>query len=273
MRNGSPGRAACAEFVAAPLKTQWISDAGGPLSKAVSAAAAATVSARVEALECRVFLSDTPWAPAPPAETSSYAPPAMAAQLTEPSPAPRPTVTSTTPGNGATGVPRDAFVSANVSVLGGTGIDKSTLSAHTVRLYRTSDGAVVPASLNTSAGGDVLVLGPSEPLEPNTQYTFEVTSELRVLTGDTFAPLTAHFTTGAASAVVDSSLKFNKVPQPAVPTASYTAVTVGPDGRLYAATDGGEILRFDVAEDGTLGNVVGIRSLIDANGGEPRFLT
>src|SRR5688572_5627279 len=109
MSNGSQGSAA-ADFVAARLKTGRISDVDR------------TSAARIESLECRVFLSDVPWGVEPAAREVWSAPPVVRAD--EPSPASRPAVTSTTPADGASGILRDAFISSNLSVIGGAGIDK-----------------------------------------------------------------------------------------------------------------------------------------------------
>jgi hypothetical protein len=182
-----------------------------------------------------------------------------------------PHVTSTTPADAATGVLRDAFVSANLLVPSG-GIDATTITAGTVKLYRTKDGAAVPSSVNTSAGGDVLALQPNDVLDPDTDYTFEVTSGLRDVSGNSFTPFVTHFRTGTGTAATDPSLTFTKVSL-TTPKAPYTGVTVGPDGRLYAGTELGDIVRFDIQPDGSLANPQVIRSLVDAGGGQPRLLT
>ena len=183
----------------------------------------------------------------------------------------RPSVTSTAPGHLATGVFLDTFISANLAVPSG-GIDPATLNASTVKLYRTADGQPVATSINTSAGGDVLALGPAVPLAPHTEYAFEVTGGLRDVSGQPFVPFVAVFRTGTATSAGDSSLRFDKFTQN-VPRAAYTGITKGPDGRLYAAVETGEIVRFDIRGDGTLHNAQIIRTLQDAYGGEARLLT
>jgi hypothetical protein len=182
-----------------------------------------------------------------------------------------PHVSSTTPADGATDVLRDAFVSANLLVPSG-GIDSTTIGVSTVKLYRTNDGAAVPSSVNTTAGGDALALQPNDVLDPDTDYTFEVTSGLRDVSGNAFVPFVTHFRTGTGSSATDPSLTFTKVSL-TTPKAPYTGVTVGPDGRVYAGTELGDIVRFDIQPDGTLANPQVIHSLVDANGGQPRLLT
>lgn len=178
----------------------------------------------------------------------------------------QPSVTSTNPVSGATNVMRDVFVSADVFVPNG-GIDPATLTSSTVFLYRTSDLQNVPAVLNTSGGGDVIVLRPASQLNANTTYTFEVTSGLKDITGVGFVPFTMSFTTGTGTGGTDTSVTFEKVALANAPVKTYTSVLLGPDGKLYAGTVNGEILRFAINADGTLGVAQSITSLQTANGG------
>jgi hypothetical protein len=222
----------------------------------------------IESLEGRTLFASFP----PPAARA--APPPLAFPISANDfAAGQPSVVSTTPADAATNVARDAFISANLAV-SGSGIDPRTLSADSVKLYRTTDGVQVAASLNTSAGGDVLALSPSTQLDADTDYTFEVTTNLKDLAGLSFTPMLVHFRTGSgSSSMPDGSLSFEKVPLSAVAPGSYTAVAKGPDGKLYAGTETGEIVRFDILEGGTLANPQTIHSLIDAAGGLPRMLT
>ncbi len=179
-----------------------------------------------------------------------------------------PSVTSVNPGPGATDVFLDHDVVATVSVPNG-GISQATLSASTVKIYPTgSPGAPVAAVLNTSGGGDIIVARPVANLAPNTSYTFEVTSGLQDVTGAGFAPFTSTFTTGTQVSPVDTSIQFEKVVLANVPTGQYTAVAIGPDGKLYAAGVAGHIFRWNILADGTLGPIETITSLRDANGGD-----
>jgi hypothetical protein len=177
-----------------------------------------------------------------------------------------PSVTSTNPANGATNVMRDVFVSADVFVPNG-GIDPATLNSSTAFLYRTSDLQNVPAVLNTSGGGDVIVLRPVSLLDANTSYTFQVTNGLKDITNVGFVPFTMSFTTGTGTGGTDTSVTFAKVALPNAPVKTYTSVLLGPDGKLYAGTINGEILRFAINADGTLGAPQSIVSLQTANGG------
>src|SRR5439155_3854386 len=109
----------------------------------------------------------------------------------------QPSVRTLSPGDGATNVATNGFVSGDLIMPNvGGGVDAATLTSATVFLQRASDGTPVPAALNTSGGGDVVVLQPSAPLDPQTQYNFTITSGLQDLTGAPFQPFTSSFTTG-----------------------------------------------------------------------------
>jgi uncharacterized repeat protein (TIGR01451 family) len=184
-----------------------------------------------------------------------------------PPPLARPSVTGVEPADGATGVPRDAFVAATVDLPNaGYGIDAATLTSDSVKLYPTAGGQPVPSNLNTSGGGDAIVLQPIEILAANTAYTFEVTEGLKDLAGSSFVPFTSTFTTGLTG-VPDppETIQFEQI----FGVASgemFTSVTMGPDGKLYAGTLDGKIVRYTVSADGTLSSAQTITSLQVANG-------
>ena len=112
---------------------------------------------------------------------------------------------------------------------------RATLTGVNVSLRRVSDSAVVPATLNTSGGGDVIVLQPNAALANQTQYRFTVSDGLEDLSGEAFIPFTSTFTTGnrrpAADPPTPSSTRSRSAPPPAdsispaspsAPTASST---------------------------------------------------
>ena len=76
-------------------------------------------------------------------------------------------MTAVAPGATATtDVPRDALRRRRrLPAHAGAGIDATTLTTTTVKLYRTSDRAPVTAVLNTSGGGDAIVLTPTALLD------------------------------------------------------------------------------------------------------------
>jgi glucose/arabinose dehydrogenase len=166
-----------------------------------------------------------------------------------PAAAARPSVRTTTPANLATGVDPTTSVVADLRLPGG-GVDPATLTPATVVLTRVADGAVVPAGTITSGGGDVVNLSPLAPLAPNTAHRFSLTDGVRDVAGRAFTPHSIVFTTGTGPGT--GVVRFEKVVGVAT-GASFTSVTAGPDGRLYAATSTGAIHRFPVLADGTLG--------------------
>ena len=189
-----------------------------------------------------------------------------------------PAVVDSTPANGATNVRRDlnGGISTNLYLpTSGAGVDESTLGPATVMLTRVSDGLIVSGTnATTSGGGDTitLTLAPTTSLAANTQYRFDVTDGVRDLSGASFTPYAATFTTGADGKIYDPSVSFDKIVQTNTEGKQFTGLTVGPDHRLYATTITGEINRFDIAADGSLSNGLLINS-IQANNGGNRIIT
>jgi hypothetical protein len=195
----------------------------------------------------------------------------------------RPSITSTIPADGATNVARSTSVAANIKSVN-DGVDDATLDSNTVRLFKVdsdgTNGAQVDATYGTSGGNDVINLIPKSALEANTKYRFEVTDGVKDLDGLAFRPYTMSFTTGSAlvfnpPGVTDGdvgSAAFEKVAQPNVPNKTFTSVTMGPDGKLYAGTIGGEIYRFPVESDGDLGTPEIINTVRSNNGDAQRIV-
>jgi len=183
----------------------------------------------------------------------------------------RPSVTGTRPANGETNVSRDIFVAGDLNLPNvGGGVDVSTLNTNSVRLVRTSDGQLIPGSVDTTGGGDAIVYQPSTPLAASTSYTFIVTDLVKDTTGAAFVPFTATFTTGTSGGQVDSSIAFERIMLPTTFGSAWTGLTEGPDGKLYATTIDGKIVRFGFNSDGTLGSGQVINTIIDGEGG-PRM--
>ncbi len=196
--------------------------------------------------------------PPPPSAGLAVAPLADAALVAQPR------VNCTNPQAHAVGVRRDAFISADVRMPHG-GIRLDTCVAANVHLPRAADGTRVPAVLNTSGGGDVIVLRPEETLDADTQYTFHVTAGLKDVAGTAFLPFELSFTTGAEAGGPNSSVKFTKSQE--ADGDAYTSLAVGPDRRLYAATFDGHIIRWRIKDDGSLGSEERFDIVRDRNGG------
>lgn len=187
----------------------------------------------------------------------------------------RPAVTASRPAAGATAFPTDGYIAADIRLPNvGQGLDEKTLNEQTVKIVRVSDGFEVPANLNTSGGGDAIVVKPTAMLDPMTQYRFEVNAGLKDLDGNGFQPYSSTFTTGATATPPDPDIAFQQVPQAAAQNRIFASVQFGPDGKLYTTTLTGEIVRYDVdATSGELSNEMVIDTIRRRNGGAERFVT
>ncbi|HEY3546544.1 MAG TPA: Ig-like domain-containing protein, partial [Propionicimonas sp.] len=163
-----------------------------------------------------------------------------------------PRIAQVTPANLVVGATTDVSVTAGLALTAG-GIDASTLTSATAYLTDLSHGTAVAAHVNTSGGGDVIVLTPSAPLTSGTTYRFDVTSGVLDVAGNPFQPWSSVFTVGTTSAGTGiAGVAFDQFATTATGY-QFTSVTMGPDGMLYAATLDGHILRYPVAADGSLG--------------------
>ena len=182
--------------------------------------------------------------------------------------APQATVSVIHPADGDVNVSRDQFVSVDFHLPNG-GIDPRTISAGTVALVRTMDHSVVSDIVNTTGGNDAIILQPQVLLDPNTSYTFLITSGLKDIKGVPFKPIAMVFTTGAQGGTTDPTLAFQKVTLPTAQNATFVCVRVGADHMLYASTLDGRIFRWGINPDGTLGSPQVISSLKTANPNDP----
>ncbi|MBN3873765.1 Ig-like domain-containing protein [Nostoc sp. JL33] len=164
-----------------------------------------------------------------------------------------------------TNVPPDISITADVN-LPNSGIAVNTLSASTIKLIDSSTNTQVDANYNTSGGGDVIVVSPINHLKNNTKYLLQITDGVKDSNGVGFLPYSINFTTGTKAPSL-SNISFEQISLPNVPAKPYTTVSIGPDNKLYAATLQGEILRFPINANGTLGKPQTISSLQTANGG------
>jgi glucose/arabinose dehydrogenase len=181
----------------------------------------------------------------------------------------RPRVADVTPRAGATGVRRDTGVVATVIVPNG-GINGATLTSQSVKLINTVSGQQVPVVANTSGGGDVITLSPVGFLEANTSYRFEVNEGLLDAAGESFRPFSSTFTTGELGGPSggNSTIAFRQTKNlAALPTGTLlSSLSIGPDGKLYAASLTGEIFRYPINADGTLGAPETLSAIRNAEG-------
>jgi hypothetical protein len=238
-------------------------------SKAASFRRGRAAPVRIESLENRSLLSVSI---AGNTETfTAYAAPRSAHE----EPTARPSITRTEPADGATNITRDAFIAAYLQAgTPGAGVETSSLTNATALLYITGDTTKtqIPAIVNTTGGGDAIILTPSSPLAANTQYTFEVTDGVKDTAGASFIPYTSTFTTGTAGGIIDTSIAFSKVVLPNATGQQFSSLTIGPDGKLYAGTMDGKILRFDIHSDGQLAAPTVFNVVRTNNGNQSRII-
>ncbi|MDX2301762.1 MAG: malectin domain-containing carbohydrate-binding protein, partial [Microscillaceae bacterium] len=140
------------------------------------------------------------------------------------------------------------------------GLDNSTVIPENIKLIKINDGSVVPANVNSTGGGDAITIVPSVLLEANTSYRYDITDNVRDLNGQAMIPFSITFTTGTSTNQIPTNLtgiQFTKVELPSTidPTGlGYATLTIGPDGKLYAARIDGLIRRYTINADGTLSN-------------------
>ncbi|KKN33915.1 hypothetical protein LCGC14_0798950, partial [marine sediment metagenome] len=173
-----------------------------------------------------------------------------------------PRVVAVTPVDGANNVSVSPTISANdlflpnVNIDGNTGVDNSSITNATVRLFKQGSTSQIGASVNGTGGGDAINLAPNLPLESNTTYIFEIDGVLD-LVGEPFEFFTSSFTTGDGNTGPTTDLdnvSFNR--SGAVASGSkYSTLTIGPDGKLYGLVISGDIHRWTISADGTLADL------------------
>jgi glucose/arabinose dehydrogenase len=178
----------------------------------------------------------------------------------------RPSIRSVVPVSGAVNALRDGPITAEVNLVAGA-INHVTVTSDNAKLFRSSDNVLIPSSANTSGGGDVVVIQPATALAATTGYRYEFTDGLQDVNGTPFLPASGYFTTGTALASGTSQI-FDPISLGTQASGyNFTTLAMGPDGSLYAGTLTGEILRFPINTDGTLGARQLITSVIAHNGG------
>ena len=183
-----------------------------------------------------------------------------------------PSVLRSRPGDGEEGVsPTVELIVAELANANG-GVDRDTITEESVYLVETSSVARVPGGVGSSGAGDTITFNPASPLSTNTTYQFNVTSAVTDLNdGAAFAPYTATFTTGTATG---GPLPTNiaTVPQTVAAGERFSSLAVDSSGtNLYALTTIGEIRRYPISADGTLGTPQTLNRLVEPDTGAPRI--
>ena len=176
---------------------------------------------------------------------------------------PHPSVRAIDPPDRYTFVGRDTSINVDVSLPNvGQGVAPGTLVASNIRLVRTSDGMLVDATVNTSGGGDAIVLQPRGVLDARTDYDFYISRGVTDQSGASFVPFQSHFSTGDFTNVrLDPHYRYAIAPSPLYSGVPVSSVAFGPDGRLYATDLGGVVRRWAVNGDGSLGLMEEFRGL------------
>jgi Big-like domain-containing protein len=173
-----------------------------------------------------------------------------------PPPPPRPSVRAIDPPDGYTFVGRDTAVKVDVNLPNvGQGVDETTLTSDNVRLLRTSDLMPIAATVNTTGGGDAIVLQPSAVLDSRTNYTFQLSERVTDQGGNPFIPFTSTFTTGDfTNQKIDPRYRYAVTEPPVWNGNPIDSLVFGPGGKLYATDLMGIVYRWDLGPDGSLLN-------------------
>lgn len=168
----------------------------------------------------------------------------------------RPSVRDIDPPNGYTFVGRDTAVKLDVNLPNvGEGVDETTLTSDNVRLLRASDMTPIDATVNTTGGGDAIVLQPHAVLDARTGYIFQLSDRVTDQGGHPFIPFTSTFSTGDFTNLkVDPRYRYAVTDPPVWNGTPIDSLVFGPDGRLYGTDLLGVVRRWTLAPDGTLTN-------------------
>ena len=169
-----------------------------------------------------------------------------------------PSVRAIDPPNGYTFVGRDTAVKVDVNLPNiGQGVDETTLTSDNVRLLRASDLMPIEATVNTTGGGDAIVLQPHGLLDPRVGYIFQLSDRVKDQGGHSFISFTSSFSTGDSTNLkIDPRYHYDVTDLPVWNGTPIDSLVFAPppDGRLYGTDLLGIVRRWTVAADGTLIN-------------------
>jgi hypothetical protein len=174
-----------------------------------------------------------------------------------------PLILDSIPRDGQIDVFLDTIVSANflhlpnVSSQGLASLDNDTITSDTVVLYLRENGTLtpVPGTVNGTGGGDAINFTPEVNLQEYSTYDF-VIDGVRDLSGAELLPTNITFVTGDKTSTTNpsnlSDVSFENLGP--VADGQYTTLTIGPDGKFYGLSVGGDIHRWDIESAGLLVN-------------------
>ena len=175
-------------------------------------------------------------------------------------------------GDNAVSIYDTSAINNDINAIGG-GVDPASLGSASVYLTNRVTGERIGGTASTSGGGDTITFALDGQLTEGTEYQFDVTSGVQAVDGTPFIPYTSTFTTSGSGSENPTQ------PTPNVELAfqqtsnevRHSSLAVGPDGNLYASTIDGRILRYPIAEDGSLGAPETLTTLTDPDG-SPRLI-
>ena len=117
------------------------------------------------------------------------------------------------PKNGASGLLCNAVIAVGLQYASpDIGIDPLTLNASSVRMFsKTLPHQMVEVFLIADDYLQSLVVEPRDLLAPQTEYVFEITSELKDIAGNSFGPYRINFTTGEKSIAKRTTTERKKI--------------------------------------------------------------
>lgn len=185
-----------------------------------------------------------------------------------------PTIADTMPADASTGIDPKAPLYFKIALPNGP-IDPASVSDQSVGLFRFDNRQRIKTKVRID--GDKIVVEPQEALEPNRNYRMHLLPGVKDAKGNDLKQsrnTLAFFT----SSQPPEGVAFEQIVQEASLSKDetspnyFTGLSFWKDGKLYASTIDGRIVRFTVAADGTLSNREEVASL-HAHAKGPRLVT
>ncbi len=163
----------------------------------------------------------------------------------------------------------DQPIRATALIDQGRNIDPKSINTDNVALRRVRGDVKIDATVTLDADKRTIVVTPKQPLEPQTNYWFGLSSGILDSTGQQISPYQVAFDTGPIGKL--DAPRFEQVALPDTQGFGFTCVTVK-YGKLWASVDDGRIFRWEIKADGTIGARETFMSLVDHFKGEPRLI-
>ncbi len=180
-----------------------------------------------------------------------------------------PSVVASRPTDGETDVPANIeVIAADIKTIGG--VDENSLNSSSVYLEDTSNGTRIDSEISTSGGDDTITLNPSRILRTGTTYQFNVTSAVKDLSGVSFVPYSATFTTDT-NTTAPLPTDIDVISQTVAARQRHTSLAVDPSGTYLYAAGIGEIRRYPISADGSLSTPQPVTRISETDG-SPRLI-